>query len=127
MNKKVFITDLKRDVSKNDFFRDVIYTSPNRFQIVLYKLEPGENIEREIHNKQIQLLYIFQGSGTLIIDHGKKSKHDPKIYDVQEGSLIIIPNGLYHHLINDGNIAMKFYSVYNPPEFEHERKDRNPN
>lgn len=126
MKKKIFTSIIHDDVMKNQNFRHVVATYGKKLQLVLYKLKMNESIERELHKKQVQLIYVVDGNGSLIIDHGN-TKKQPEIIDIYKGLLFIIPNGVYHYIVNDSKDDLRFYSIYSPSEFKEGRIDKNVN
>jgi len=90
---------------ENDNFRKVLYTDKNT-QLVLMSLLTGEEIGEEVHDVD-QFLRVEKGTGTAImsdISHG-----------LTDGSIIIVPAGTKHNVINTGPDSMKLYSLYMPP------------
>ena len=90
---------------ENNNFRKVLYTDKN-IQLVLMSLLPHEEIGEEVHDVD-QFLRVEQGIGTAILSNISHSLAD--------GSVIIVPAGTKHNLINTGSEAMKLYTLYMPP------------
>ncbi len=90
---------------ENNNFRKVLYTDKNS-QLVVMSLLPGEEIGKEIHNVD-QFLRIEKGTGTAIL-------HDIS-HPIADGSVIIVPAGTKHNVINTGKDSMKLYTLYMPP------------
>lgn len=91
---------------KNDNFRKVLYTD-KRCQLVLMSLRPGEEIGMETHPKNDQFLRIEQGTGEAILN-GESHK-------LGDGSVVIVPAGTKHNIINSSTESMKLYTLYMPP------------
>ena len=102
---KGYITNIEQDALGNSNFRRVLYTAKN-CQLVLMSLEPGEEIGEEVHQLD-QFFRVEKGEGKVIIDDVAHS--------VKDGFAIIIPVGTSHNLINTGDIPMKLYTLYSPP------------
>ncbi|HLP43980.1 MAG TPA: cupin domain-containing protein [Candidatus Nanoarchaeia archaeon] len=102
---KGYITNIEKDTIANENFRKVLYTDHNS-QLVLMSLKPGEEIGEEVHGVD-QFLRIEQGSGVAIIEG--------KSHDIADGSVIVVPAGTKHNVINGKDGAMKLYSLYMPP------------
>ena len=97
--------NIKELTKENDNFRHVIFTG-NHSQIVLMSLLPGEDIGEETHEKSDQILFIVDGVGEAVLN-GEKST-------IQKKSVVYVPSGTKHNIINQGNESMKLYTVYAP-------------
>ena len=102
---KGFVTNIEKLSLENDNFRKVLYTDKNS-QLVLMSLLAGEEIGEEIHDVD-QFLRVERGAGTAILSDIP--------HDINDGSVIIVPAGTRHNVINTGSEAMKLYTVYMPP------------
>lgn len=89
----------------NDY-RRVIFTS-RRSQMVVMTLQPGEEIGKEVHDGD-QLFVFMSGTGRVVLN-GKKT-------DVGPDSLIAVPAGTKHNVINTGTTRMRIVTVYIPPQ-----------
>jgi|GEM_PF-142046 len=101
---KGYVSNIERRSRENNNFREVLYTTHN-CQLVLMSLVVGEDIGEEVHDVD-QFLRVEQGTGTAILDgvsHG-----------LVDGSVVIVPAGTKHNLVNTGSGAMKLYSLYMP-------------
>lgn len=102
---KGYIANIETLALENDNFRTVLYTHTNS-QLVLMSLRAGEEIGEEIHDVD-QFLRVEKGTGVAIIDSVS--------HDIGDGSVVLVPAGAKHNLINTGGEAMKLYSLYMPP------------
>jgi mannose-6-phosphate isomerase-like protein (cupin superfamily) len=102
---KGFVQDLENLTMKNVDFRQVLYTS-KYCQLVLMALEPKEEIGMEIQ-KLDQFFRIEEGSGEAILDRVRTA--------IRPGFSVIVPAGANHNIINTGNVPMKVYTLYAPP------------
>lgn len=102
---KGYITNIEKATKENKDFRQVLYTS-RYSQLVLMSLLPGEEIGEEVHGLD-QFLRIEEGRGKAII--GEKE------YEIEDGTAIVVPAGTRHNIINTGNIPLKLYTIYSPP------------
>jgi len=64
-----------------------------------------------------QFLRLEQGQGLVIMGKDKNDLSYKK--RVAEDYVIIIPAGTWHNLINTGNVPIKLYSIYAPPNHPH--------
>lgn len=102
---KGYITNIEKDTLENNNFRKVLYTGKNS-QLVLMSLLAGEEIGVEIHDVD-QFIRIENGVGTAILDG--------VTHDIADGSVIVIPAGAEHNVVNTGPDSMKLYTLYTPP------------
>ncbi|HWC58026.1 MAG TPA: cupin domain-containing protein [Candidatus Paceibacterota bacterium] len=102
---KGYVTNIEKLSLENDNFRKVLYTDKNS-QLVLMSLLPGEEIGEEVHDVD-QFLRVEQGTGKAILSDIS--------HDLADGSVIIVPAGTKHNIINTGNGSMKLYTLYMPP------------
>ncbi|MBN8191228.1 cupin domain-containing protein [Bacillus sp. NTK074B] len=97
----------------NDTFRTALWTGEH-LQVTLMSINPGEDIGLEIHPNLDQFLRLEQGEG--IVRMGDRQDHLTYEKKVKQDFAIIIPAGTWHNLINTGNIPLKLYSIYAPPQ-----------
>ncbi len=102
---KGYVTNIEKLSKENDNFRKVLYTD-KKSQLVLMSLNAGEEIGEEVHDVD-QFLRIEKGTGTAIISDTS--------HEVADGSVILVPAGAKHNVINTGPDSMKLYTLYMPP------------
>ncbi len=102
---KGYVANIEKLSLANDNFRKVLYTD-KKSQLVLMSLLPGEEIGEEVHDVD-QFLRVEKGSGKAIL---KGVSHE-----IVDGSVIIVPAGTKHNVINTGSVSMKLYTLYMPP------------
>jgi mannose-6-phosphate isomerase-like protein (cupin superfamily) len=102
---KGYITNIEKLSLENNYFRQVLYTDKNS-QLVLMSLVAGEEIGEEIHDVD-QFLRVEKGTGRAILSDIP--------HDIADGSVIIVPAGTKHNIINTGSDSMKLYTLYMPP------------
>lgn len=103
---KGYIENIEKLSLENDNFRNVLYTDSN-CQLVLMSLLPHEEIGEEVHQDVDQFLRVEKGSGQAILSGIS--------HDIADGSVIIVPAGIRHNIINAGEESMKLYTLYMPP------------
>lgn len=101
-----FVTDIGESSVANTDYRRVIYTGEN-MQLVLMSLKPGEEIGSEVHDLS-QFLRIESGSATAVLDG--------EDHALAAEDAVIVPEGVTHNLINTGEVDLKLYSIYSPPQ-----------
>ncbi|MEK7615078.1 MAG: cupin domain-containing protein [Patescibacteria group bacterium] len=102
---KGYVTNIEKLSLENDHFRKVLYTDKNS-QLVLMSLLPGEEIGEEVHDVD-QFLRVEKGTGTAILNDIS--------HDLADGSVILVPAGVKHNIINSESDPMKLYTLYMPP------------
>lgn len=102
---KGYVTDIEKTTLENENFRTVLYTAKN-CQLVVMSLKPGEDIGEEVHTLD-QFFRCEQGTGKAILDGTE--------YAIENGTIIIVPAGARHNIINIGADALKLYTLYAPP------------
>jgi mannose-6-phosphate isomerase-like protein (cupin superfamily) len=102
---KGFVKDIESLAVKNDYFRQVLYTSKH-CQLVLMALKPKEEIGAEVH-KLDQFFRVEEGAGDAVLDGVRTA--------INTGFAVVVPAGTNHNIINTGTVPMKLYTLYAPP------------
>lgn len=103
---KGYNANIEQLTLENNNFRKVLYTT-NGLQLVLMSLKPGEEIGAEIHDENDQFFRFESGKGKVMIDEN--------FYDVEDGSVVVIPKGSNHNVINTSETeSLKMYTIYTP-------------
>ena len=100
------IKDLESKAMENTTFRTVLATSKHT-QVVVMDVKPGEDIGKEIHPNEDQVLYLISGRGTIYMD-GKEM-------DFNKGDCVLVPAGTEHNFTTIGDKSMKIITTYSPP------------
>jgi mannose-6-phosphate isomerase-like protein (cupin superfamily) len=104
---KGFVDDIEKLTEDNADYRRVLYTGKH-LQLVLMALQPGEEVGEEVHETHDQFFRFEAGAGEVLID-GQRHK-------VEADDGVIVPAGARHNVVNTGQAALKFYTLYGPPE-----------
>lgn len=100
--------NIEETTIENENFRTVLYTDP-RLQLVVMSLKPGEEIGMEVHNELDQFVRVEKGEGKAVLD-GKE-------FALGDGSVVIVPKGTNHNIVNTSDsMPLKLYTIYSPPE-----------
>jgi mannose-6-phosphate isomerase-like protein (cupin superfamily) len=103
---KGFFANIEKDTIANKNFRKVLYTSKHS-QLVLMSLKPNEEIGMEVHPDNDQFFRFEKGHGKCIIDGNE--------YAIGDGTVIIVPAGANHNIINTSDAEeLKLYTIYSP-------------
>lgn len=71
------------------------------------KLYRGQQTRGHRHAGQEEVYFFVQGFGRMIV-----GDEDSKPFPVGPGSVVLIPDGAFHRVINDGDINMVFNCVF---------------
>lgn len=107
-----FATDIKAATMQNENFRTALWTGEH-LQITLMCINPGECIGLEVHPCTDQFLAIEQGCGLVQMGNDRNNLNFQT--RVHENCIIVVPAGKWHNLTNTGNVPIKLYSIYAPP------------
>jgi mannose-6-phosphate isomerase-like protein (cupin superfamily) len=102
---KGFVQDIEVLANENRDFRKVIYTA-HHSQLVLMALQPKEEIGAEVH-KLDQFFRVESGSGEAELDGVRTA--------IRDGFAVLVPAGTRHNIINTGQVPLKLYTLYAPP------------
>ncbi|MDF2484364.1 MAG: mannose-6-phosphate isomerase [Herbinix sp.] len=108
-----FVVNINKVTKRNNNFRTALWTG-EYLQLTLMSIPVGGEIGLEIHPNLDQFIRLEEGQG--LVKMGKTKDcldFQEKVFD---DSAIIIPAGKWHNLINTGNIPIKLYSIYAPPQ-----------
>lgn len=103
--RKGYVSNIEKLSLDNANFREVLYTDEN-CQLVLMSLLPGEDIGEEVHDVD-QFLRVEKGTGKALLAGIP--------HDIEDGSVIIVPAGVLHNIVNSDDGEMKLYTLYMPP------------
>ncbi len=101
--------DIVAAAADNADFRRVLATGPHA-QLVVMCIPPGGEIGEEIHATVDQVLAITEGRGSAVIE-GVSSPIAP-------GTVVHVPAGALHNIVNVGPGDLRLWTVYAPPEHE---------
>lgn len=107
------VINIEKATKQNNTFRTALWTG-NHLQVTLMSINVGEEIGAESHPNLDQFLRIEQGQG--VVKMGYRRDDMNMQANVTDGDAVIVPAGTWHNLINIGNIPLKLYSIYAPPQ-----------
>jgi len=108
-----WVGDIERETLQNETFRTVVFTGEH-LQVTVMRLAPGEDIGREVHPHTDQFLRVEQGSGR--VEFSRSEDTVDETHDVEADWAAVVPAGVWHNLVNTGDVELKLYSIYTPPE-----------
>ena len=105
-----FVGNIVELARRNASFRDVIATGTHS-QVVVMSIPPGGDIGLETHTGLDQVLVIVDGTGVAELGNDARA--------VEAGTLIQVPAGTLHNVVNTGPTDLRLYTVYAPPAHAH--------
>jgi mannose-6-phosphate isomerase-like protein (cupin superfamily) len=73
-------------------------------------LPPGCNVREHGHRDNHELVFVFEGHGTVTVNDLTSS--------IEAGSTVLFEPGAYHRIDNTGPSDLKLFWVYSPPGLE---------
>lgn len=101
---------------QNNHFRTALWTG-DHLQLTLMSINVGEDIGLEVHPELDQFIRIEQGEGLVMMGDSQYNLDFQRM--VYDDFIFIIPAGKWHNLVNTGNMPLKLYSIYAPPQHPH--------
>jgi mannose-6-phosphate isomerase-like protein (cupin superfamily) len=102
---KGFVQNIEDIANRNKEFRKVLYTAEN-IQLVVMTLNPKEEIGMELHDLD-QFFRVEEGTGEALLEGVRTA--------ISAGLAVLVPAGTQHNIINTGNVPLKLYTLYAPP------------
>lgn len=110
---KPYVVNIEQATLQNQNYRTALWTGEH-LQVTLMSIEPGGDIGLELHTDVDQFIRIEQGHGLVQMGESKDRLDYKRM--VSDNDAIMIPAGLWHNVINTGDVPLKLYSIYGPPE-----------
>ena len=111
-----FVINIEEAARQNNNFRLALWTG-HHLQLTLMSIRVGGEIGLEMHPDVDQFIRIEEGQA--LVKMGDKKDCLDFQRNVSADYAIFIPAGKWHNIINTGNIPLKLYSIYAPPEHPH--------
>lgn len=86
-------------VTDNNFLNNLVLSSTD--------LNPGKQTSGHRHAGQEEVYFFVRGSGKMVIDGDSYEE-----FPVKEGDIILIPDGAFHQVINNGKENLYFVCVF---------------
>ena len=103
---KGYVVNIEKETLENENYRKVLYTA-KKSQLVLMTIQPGDEIGAEVHDLD-QFIRIEAGEAAVYLDDVE--------HKIEDDWAVVIPAGTNHNVINTGDVPLKLYSIYSPPE-----------
>ena len=108
-----FVVNIEDVTKANDTFRTSLWTG-NHLQLTIMSIPVGESIGLEIHPDTDQFIRIEHGDGLVQMGTNKNNLNFQR--RVNSDFAFVVPAGIWHNLVNIGNVPIKLYSIYAPPK-----------
>ena len=109
-----WIGDIESATLSNQNFRTTLFTG-QFVQLTVMRLQPGEEIGREMHPDVDQFIRVESGQAR--VELGFSEDTIDETHEVGDDWAVIIPAGVWHNVVNASDDAeLKLYSLYSPPE-----------
>jgi mannose-6-phosphate isomerase-like protein (cupin superfamily) len=109
------VTDIEQNTVENTNYRTTLWTGKN-LQITLMSIEVGHDIGLEVHDTHDQFLRIEQGTAKVSMG---PSQTELQVWAANDGDAVVVPSGVWHNLESIGDVPLKVYSIYAPPQHPH--------
>jgi mannose-6-phosphate isomerase-like protein (cupin superfamily) len=109
------VANIEQDTIENNNYRTTLWTGVN-LQITLMSIEPGSDIGLEVHDTHDQFLRIEQGQAEVNMG---PNQTDLQTWTAGPSDAVVVPAGVWHNLISTGDVPLKVYSIYAPPQHPH--------
>lgn len=113
MGRQPWVLDIEEATIASPDYRNTRWTG-EYMQMVFMSLKPGEIIDLEVHNDHDQFIRIEQGEARVLMGKTRDNLDFDK--QVSDDWAVLIPAGYWHQVTNTGNVDLKLYTIYAPPE-----------
>ncbi len=113
MGKKPWVFDIEEATVDNTNYRKAVW-SGKYMQLVLMSLKPGEIIDLEVHHDHDQFFRVEQGEARILMGKSEDDLSFDKI--AKDDWSMFVPAGFWHKVENIGDVDLKIYTIYAPPE-----------
>lgn len=111
--KKPYVVNIEDITKENDKFRVAKWTGSN-LQMTLMSIEVGGEVGLEVHDDHDQFLRVEQGQAKVVMGPAEDNLDFEEV--ATDDFVILVPAGSWHNIINTGDVPLKIYSLYAPPE-----------
>jgi mannose-6-phosphate isomerase-like protein (cupin superfamily) len=108
-----FVVDIESETLANETYRTAIWTG-GQLQLTVMHIGPGDDVGLEVHEDRDQFLRLEGGRAR--VQMGPRRDDLPFDREVEDGWAVLVPAGSWHNLTNVGDVPLKLYALYGPPE-----------
>lgn len=109
------VANIETATIENTNYRTTMWTGEN-LQLTLMSIDPGHDIGLEVHDTHDQFLRIEQGLAKVSMG---SSKEQLQTWQASISDAVFVPAGTWHNLESVGEVSLKVYSIYAPPQHPH--------
>lgn len=106
------VLNIAKATLQNQNYRTTLWTGQH-LQLTVMCIPVGGDVGLEKHDDVDQFFRVEQGCG--IVKMGKTEKNLSFQACITNDSVIFVPAGTWHNVINTGNVPLKLYTIYSPP------------
>ena len=110
------VVNIEQVTIANDTYRTALWTGKH-LQLTLMSIPVGGDIGVEVHPNVDQFIRLEQGEGIAQMGDSKDNLFFQ--HRVGPSDAVLIPAGTWHNVKNVGNVPLKLYSIYAPPNHPH--------
>ncbi len=111
-----FAINIEEATLANDNYRRTLWTG-QFLQVTLMTIQPGHDVGLEMHADHDQFLRVEDGKARVQMGPAEDDLNFDKI--VEDDWVVLVPAGTWHNLTNVGDVPLRLYSLYAPPEHPH--------
>ena len=108
-----FVVDIEAETLANETYRTALWTG-GHLQVTVMHIDPGDDIGLAVHEDRDQFLRLEGGRAR--VQMGPREDDLPFDREVEDGWAVLVPAGSWHNLTNVGDVPLKLYALYGPPE-----------
>ena len=108
-----FIFNINHAANMNKNFRTTLWTGRD-LQLTLMSIPACGDIGVEMHGDVDQFIYVASGKARVYMGNSRSTLQEQACVD--KDSVILIPAGTWHNILNIGNRPLKLFSLYAPPQ-----------
>ncbi|MCE9517587.1 cupin domain-containing protein [Candidatus Nomurabacteria bacterium] len=106
MSNTNYHINIIKETLENTNFRRVLFTG-SKSQLVVMSIPPNGEIGSEVHHYTEQTLFFLSGTG--------EGEFDGQKFPIVAGDVVVVVPGVRHNFTNTGEVDLKVYTVYTPP------------
>ena len=106
------VTNVVAAALGNTNYRSTVWTG-NNLQMTVMSIEPGHDIGMEVHATHDQFIRIEEGFAKVSMG---PSQDQLRTWEATSSDAVFVPAGTWHNLECTGQVTLKVYSIYAPPQ-----------
>jgi mannose-6-phosphate isomerase-like protein (cupin superfamily) len=111
-----YVVDIEDATLSNENYRTTLWTGTH-LQMTVMNIEPGHDIGLEVHRNGDQFIRVEAGRAR--VQMGPSERDLPFEREVEDDWVVLVPAGTWHNVVNIGDVPLKVYALYAPPEHAH--------